>query len=45
MEQYESFNRIYDATRDALLRWLLPRIRSSADTEDLRPSSPNMRSC
>ena len=35
MEQYESFNRIYDATRDALLRWLLPRIRSSADIEDL----------
>lgn len=35
MEQYETFDRIYDATRDALLRWLLPRIRSSADVEDL----------
>ena len=35
MEQYETFNRVYDATRDALLRWLLPRIRSAADVEDL----------
>ena len=35
MEQYEAFNRVYDATRDALLRWLVPRIRSSADVEDL----------
>ena len=35
MEQYDTFNRIYDATRDALLRWLIPRIRSSADVEDL----------
>lgn len=35
MEQYETFNRVYDATRDALLRWLVPRIRSSADVEDL----------
>ena len=35
MEQYETFNRVYDATRDALLRWLLPRIRSATDIEDL----------
>ena len=35
MEQYEAFNRVYDATRDALLRWLIPRVRSSADVEDL----------
>lgn len=35
MEQYEAFNCVYDATRDALLRWLIPRIRSSADVEDL----------
>ena len=35
MEHYEAFNRVYDATRDALLRWLLPRVRSSADVEDL----------
>ncbi|MBR0507141.1 MAG: sigma-70 family RNA polymerase sigma factor [Clostridia bacterium] len=35
MEQYEAFNRVYDATRDALLRWLIPRIRSGADVEDL----------
>lgn len=35
MEQYEAFNRVYDATRDALLRWLVPRVRSSADVEDL----------
>ena len=35
MEQHEAFNRVYDATRDALLRWLIPRIRSSADVEDL----------
>ena len=28
MEQYEAFNRVYDATRDALLRWLIPRVRS-----------------
>lgn len=35
MEQYDTFNRVYDATRDALLRWLVPRIRSSADVEDL----------
>ena len=35
MEQYEAFNCIYDATRDALLRWLLPRIRASEDVEDL----------
>lgn len=35
MEQHETFNRVYDATRDALLRWLVPRIRSSADVEDL----------
>ena len=35
MEQYEAFNRVYDATRDALLRWLIPRVRSGADVEDL----------
>ena len=35
MEQHEAFNRVYDATRDALLRWLIPRVRSSADVEDL----------
>ncbi len=35
MEQYEAFNRVYDATRDALLRWLIPRIRSVDDVEDL----------
>ena len=35
MEQYEAFNRVYDATHDALLRWLIPRVRSSADVEDL----------
>ena len=35
MEQYETFNRVYDATRDALLRWLIPRVRSGADVEDL----------
>ena len=35
MEQYETFNRVYNATRDALLRWLIPRVRSSADVEDL----------
>ena len=35
MEQYEAFDRVYDATKNALLRWLLPRIRSSADVEDL----------
>ena len=35
MEQYEAFNRVYDATRDALLRWLIPRVRSAADVEDL----------
>lgn len=35
MERYETFNRIYDATRDALLKWLIPRVRSSADVEDL----------
>ena len=35
MEQYETFNRVYDATRDALLRWLIPRIRSCDDIEDL----------
>ena len=35
MEQYEAFNRVYDATRDALLRWLIPRVRSVADVEDL----------
>jgi len=35
MEQYEAFNRVYDATRDALLKWLIPRVRSAADVEDL----------
>ena len=35
MEQYETFNHVYDVTRDTLLRWLLPRIRSGADVEDL----------
>ncbi len=35
MEQYEAFNCVYDATRDALLRWLIPRVRSGADVEDL----------
>ena len=35
MEQYEAFNRVYDATRDALLKWLIPRVRSGADVEDL----------
>lgn len=35
MEQHETFNRVYDATRDALLRWLIPRVRSTADVEDL----------
>ena len=35
MEQYEAFNRVYDATRGALLRWLIPRVRSAADVEDL----------
>ncbi len=35
MEHYETFNRVYDTTRDALLKWLLPRIRSSADVEDI----------
>lgn len=35
MEQYEAFNRVYDATRDSLLRWLVPRIRSAVDVEDL----------
>lgn len=35
MEQHEAFNRIYDATRDALLKWLIPRIRSCDDIEDL----------
>lgn len=35
MEQYEAFNRVYDATRDALLRWLIPRVRYGADVEDL----------
>ena len=35
MEQHEAFNRVYDATRDALLRWLIPRVRSAADVEDL----------
>ncbi|MBQ1820652.1 MAG: RNA polymerase sigma factor [Clostridia bacterium] len=35
MEQNDTFNRVYDATRDALLRWLIPRVRSSADVEDL----------
>ena len=35
MEQHEAFNHVYDATRDALLRWLIPRIRTSEDVEDL----------
>ena len=35
MEQNDTFNRVYDATHDALLRWLIPRVRSSADVEDL----------
>ena len=35
MEQYEAFNRVYDATRDTLLKWLIPRVRSGADVEDL----------
>lgn len=35
MEQYEAFDRVYDATRDPLLRWLIPRVRSSDDVEDL----------
>lgn len=35
MEQHEAFNRVYDTTRDALLRWLIPRVRSGADVEDL----------
>lgn len=35
MEQYEAFNRVYDATHDALLRWLIPRVRSADDVEDL----------
>lgn len=35
MEHYDTFNRVYDTTRDALLRWLVPRVRSSADVEDL----------
>ena len=35
MEQYEAFNRVYDATRDALLKWLIPRVQSGADVEDL----------
>ena len=35
MEQHDSFNRVYDATRDALVRWLVPRIRSADDLEDL----------
>ena len=35
MEQHEAFNRVYDATRDALLKWLVPRVRSAADVEDL----------
>lgn len=39
MEQYEAFNRVYDATRDALLRWLVPRIRSADDVEDVMQES------
>ena len=35
MEYNETFEHIYHETRDALLRYLLPRIRSSADAEDL----------
>lgn len=35
MEQNDTFNRVYDATRDALLRWLIPRVRSGSDVEDL----------
>ena len=35
MEQHDTFNQVYYATRDALLRWLVPRVRASADVEDL----------
>ena len=35
MEQYETFNRVYDATRDALLRWLIPHVRCADDVQDL----------
>ena len=35
MEQHEAFKQIYDNTRDALLRFLVPRVRASADVEDL----------
>ena len=35
MELNPNFEQIYYETRDALLKYLLPRIRSSADVEDL----------
>ena len=35
MESMQDFETIYYNTRDALLRYLVPRIRSSADVEDL----------
>lgn len=35
MESNQTFERIYYETRDALLKYLLPRIRASADVDDL----------
>ena len=35
MEQQKSFRTIYDETRNAMLRFLIPRIRSSEDVEDV----------
>lgn len=35
MDFDKSFENLYYETRDALLRYLIPRIRSSADVEDL----------
>lgn len=35
MEQNQTFNQIYSDTRNALLRYLIPRIKNSGDVEDL----------
>lgn len=35
MEQYERFNRIYDETRDDLLRYLMIRTNAAPEAEDL----------
>ena len=34
MEQYERFNRIYDETRDDLLRYLMIRTNAAPEAED-----------